>query len=290
MSEDHLTLKEGIEEFSLDLQVRNVSPRTIEYYEYCLSKLEAYLTTSLSETSPTVLRGFILQLQTYLKPNSVHAVLRGVRAFYGFLEREELIDTNPMRKIRLPRKDQTLLPSLTPDEISVLLRATEGKDMYSLRDRALLLFLLDSGVRLSEAVQLNLSDIDVATGVFKVNGKGKKERMARVGKRTLQAIRRYLRRRKGDDSDALWIGRRGRLTTYGIKLIFKRLSTKSKVHVHPHKLRRTFALSMLRNGCNVYSLQTLMGHSDLTVLRRYLAETEADILHAHEENSPVDRM
>jgi site-specific recombinase XerD len=214
--------------------------------------------------------------------------MRGVRAFFNFLEREELTSSNPMRKVKMPKLDKTILPAFTPDEIATLERATEGKDPRNVRNRALIFLLLDTGLRVSECVSLRVGDVDPATGLAKVMGKGRKERIVRLGTGTMRAYHRYLRLRGGTQGDPLWLGERGPMTVAGISETLEKLGKSCGVHVHPHKFRRTCALFMLRSGADVFSVQHLLGHSDLTVLRRYLAQTEADVARAHERHSPVD--
>ena len=121
-------------------------------------------------------------------------------------------------------------------------------------------------------------------------GKGRKERISKLGATALRSFNKYSRQRGGEKGDPLWLGRRGSLTRAGLAEVLEKLGNSVGVHANPHKFRRSCALYMLRSGADVFSVQHLMGHADLTVLRRYLAQTEADVTKAHERHSPVDSL
>jgi integrase/recombinase XerD len=160
------------------------------------------------------------------------------------------------------------------------------------RDRAVMLFLLDTGVRASELISITLADINLITGdVFIKLGKGKKDRNVFLGSKTRKALRAYLRLRI-DSSNALWTTDDGEpLTYWGLKMIMRRRANQAKVKTPElHAFRRWFALTCLRTGMDIYSLQELMGHADLQVLRRYLKQTNQDIREAHHRASPVDNL
>ena len=289
-----LTLGVALQDFMLHQRTSRHSPRTIQYYEFSLGRFLSWNAKEQRElvgdvTSGTI-RQFMLDLESTMKPNSVHAFMRAVRAFFIFLEREEMLDSNPMRKVRMPKTDKTILEAFTTDEVSKLLKATEGKDVLDVRNRALLLLLLDSGLRLCECSELKVGDIDLATGTMKVMGKGRKERMSKLGGVALKAFVKYARLRGGKDGEPLWLGRRGAMTHFGISETLEKIGKRVGVHTHPHKFRRTCALTMLRNGADVFSVQYLLGHADLGVLRRYLAQTDSDVVKAHEKFSAADSL
>lgn len=192
-----------------------------------------------------------------------------------------------MQRVPMPKLDKTILPAYSPAEVDLLLKATAGRDQLAIRNRAMILLLLDSGVRVSELASMRIGDVDPKSGTFKVLGKGSKERMCRVSAPTLNALQKYGRVRKGKVGDPLWIGTRGPLTRNGIGEILDGIGKTVGVHAHPHKFRRTCAITMLRAGADLFSVQRLLGHSDLTVLRRYLDQTEADDFSVHERASPV---
>jgi len=289
-----LTLTDAVAEFRLHQRVSRHSAKTLQHYDHSFSKLAAWLVLEglerVDTLEPRHLRAFLLWLGEAgtLNANSIHGVMRDTRAFFNFLEAEGLILQSPMRRVKMPRLDRTILPAFTEDEIRALERATDGKGPRDVRNRALILLLLDTGLRLNECASLRLGDVDLATGHVKVMGKGRKERVTRLGGRALKAFLRYLRHRGGQTGEPLWVGVRGPMTALGIAETLEKLGKRCLVHAHPHKFRRTCALLMLRSGADVFSVQHLLGHADLAVLRRYLAQTEADVTRVHELHSPVD--
>ncbi len=165
-----------------------------------------------------------------------------------------------------------------------------SKRYWGSRNAAILLFLLDTGVRANELCNVDLADLDrMVRSVAIKKGKGGKSRTIYLGKRTRRFLRKYLKKRK-DDFPALWVSRiKTRLRYEGLKEILKRRAKDANVQSpSAHDFRRAFALESLRNGIDVYSLQRLMGHADLQVLRRYLAQTNEDIRIAHGKTSPID--
>lgn len=242
---------------------------------------------NIQDVSSKHVRAFLLSLQERFRPKTVHGIATDLRAFFRFHEAEGNLERNPMARVPMPKLDKTILPAYTSTEVELLLKATSGRDQLAIRNRALILVLLDSGVRVSELAAMKVGDVDSKNGTFKVLGKGSKERMCRVSAPTLKALHKYSRMRRGKTGDPLWIGTRGALTRNGIGEILDGIGKGVGVHAHPHKFRRTCAITMLRAGADLFSVQRLLGHSDLTVLRRYLDQTEADDFSVHERASPV---
>ena len=179
------------------------------------------------------------------------------------------------------------------DRTAAISQATcKANEFFDRRDRALLLFLLDSGVRASELCHLDLGDVDFATGAVTVRqGKGSKDRIVYLGPTALRALQRYLRTRSDASSSALFVSKTGgRLTYDGIlELIHRRCARAGLAKRYsPHDFRRAYAVNMLRAGVDLYSLARLMGHADIQVLRRYLKLTAQDIEAAHRKGSPVE--
>ena len=187
----------------------------------------------------------------------------------------------------------------TREDLNALLGACAVGTAKGLRDRALVLTLLDTGLRAAEVVSLRVGDVNMRTGVAVVMGKGRKQRQVRVGSKARSAILRYLAARPSAiASDLLWTGynrhgmkESGRLDVHGLQTFLVRLGVRAGVYpCAPHRFRRTFALWCLRDGCDLHSLRLMMGHADLTVLQRYLALSGEDIERAHRAHSPADKM
>lgn len=296
-----LSLEEAVQDFLLHQRASRHSPRTIENHALALSKLRTWAgsqgLTSLAGLTAPRMRQFMLHIQeaptwkgTTPKPTTVHTLHKNVAAFMRFHEDEGNLLKSPMRRVKPPKLDQELLPAFTGDELRRLEAGTNGKDVRSLRNRALIYFMIDSGCRLAEAASMSLNDVDLATGAVTVRrGKGRKDRMTRLGFKALKALTRYLRCRN-DLLPCLWVGKKGAMTADGIAITLVKLGRTCGVSCSAHKFRRTTALTMLRNGCDVFSIKSLLGHSDLQVLQRYLAQTEADITKAHERFGVLDHL
>jgi integrase/recombinase XerC/integrase/recombinase XerD len=211
-----------------------------------------------------------------------------MRRFFRFCVAEELIAVSPMARVKMPRTPKKILPAFTAEDVDKLLQAATTQ-----RDKALLLFLLDTGARAAECAALNLADVDPRLGVVHIRaGKGDKDRYVFMGSRTSKAIMRYTMGRERSTGGALWLTESGgRLTLEGLRMVLRRLGKRAGVeHCHPHTFRRTFALWSLRAGMSIYHLQRLMGHADITVLRQYLDLVTEDVQAAHQAAGIVDRL
>ncbi len=286
-------LERYLEMFLLDQEARQHTSNTIQTYRYTLDPFLEYLSSNDITTpegiTPDIIRRFLVHLkQRGLSDNSVHRHARGIKTFLNFLVREELLDSSPMRKVAMPKLEKKILSPFTREDIEALLKACQGPS--ALRDRAMILCLLDTGLRASEFVAMNVGDVD-KDGMVKVMGKGKKERFVRLGAKARKVMLKYLSSRKdAKPGDPLWVGRRGRLTRSGLYRAMRRLGEQAGVHpVGPHRFRRTFAIWALRGGMDPYNLQAIMGHADLQMVRQYLDLVREDIAEAHKRASPVDR-
>jgi integrase/recombinase XerD len=198
-----------------------------------------------------------------------------------------VLEDSPMRKVAMPKQERKIKQPFTPSDIEALLAACEREN--ALRDRAIILGLLDTGLRASEFVAMNVGDVDT-DGMIKVMGKGRKERYVRLGATARKAVMRYLVDR-GDTKlgEALWVGRKGRLTVNGLEQATRRLGKRAGVSPsNPHRFRRTFATWSAAAGIDAHSLRFLLGHESLEIARRYVEMAKADIEEAHKRTSPVD--
>ena len=190
----------------------------------------------------------------------------------------------------MPRLPKGIPPAFSEEDVNQLIATCTIT-----RDRAVVLFLLDTGCRAAEFVALNIEDVDLVGGTVHIRqGKGKRERTTYIGDGARNSLEECLDQRNNPEpADPLWVSmaRDTRLTDSGLRQMLRRLGKRASVdHCHPHTFRRTFALWSLRAGMNIYALQRIMGHSDLTVLRRYLALTEQDLQTAHRRFGAVDNM
>jgi len=297
-------LATAYEGFLLDRRARRCTDKTMQHYEYTTGGFVAWLAdhsvTDVASITSTHIRTYLVSFQDRgLKDTTVHAHARGIKAFCSWLVAEEYLAQSPMRKVAMPRLENRIPAPFPPEEIKTLLSLCDPRTVMGARNKAILLTLLDTGLRAAEFVSLRVGSVDMQTGLAVVLGKGRKQRQLRVGQKARAAINRMLgyRNETPTTGDPLWMaydfqGReRGALSLHGLQTTLVRLGRKAGVTpCAPHRFRRTFAIMCLRSGMDLYSLQLLMGHSSLDILQRYLALAGEDIERAHATHSPVDNL
>jgi integrase/recombinase XerD len=200
-----------------------------------------------------------------------------LRSFYRHLRREQVIDHDPTADLRAPRKTQRLPQVLSRDEVAALLAVPRGTDPAALRDRALLELMYACGLRASEAVGLEVRDLDLKAQVLRARGKGGKERLVPVGREAVGAVKAWLARGRpalvGPGAESrLFVNRRGTgLTRQGLYKIVQRHARAAGLEdrMSPHTLRHTFATHLLAGGCDLRSVQEMLGHADIATTQIY---------------------
>lgn len=265
--------------------------RTVLSYERDLQDFHGWLEKQRDPESPSVslesvqtwqVRQWISQLHRKgLSGKSLQRKLSSIRRFYRFLLRENLIQYNPVVDVQSPRSVRKLPDTLDADTLSRLL-AVDENDSLAVRDRALMELLYSSGLRLSELVGLDLGDVDQRQQQVKVLGKGGKERYVPVGRLALQAVQAWLKQRgalAAHGETALFVSKRGtRLQARSVQLRLNhwRLQQGLEQHVHPHKLRHSFASHMLESSGDLRAVQEMLGHADISTTQIY---THLDFQH-----------
>lgn len=301
-------LETCLDMFLLHQEASRHTTRTIETYRESLTTFLEFLAerdpstgsgrriTTPDSITADAIRRFLVHLERRgLADATVHRHARCIKTFCNFLVSEELIDASPMRKVAMPKLEKKIHPPFTREEIEALLKACKG-GRNKLRDTAIVLCLLDSGLRASEFLSLTVGDIDTRDGMIRVRGKGQKERWVRLGARARKAVLKHLNERKRDTTrdakpgESLWVGIRGPLTVSGLQQALRRLAERGGVEsCYPHKFRRTFALWSARSGLGAHHLRLLLGHETLEMARRYLDMVKEDVEDAHKRASPVDK-
>jgi integrase/recombinase XerD len=210
-------------------------------------------------------------------PATIHRKSACLRSFYRHLRRDGLLDTDPTATLSTPRRSRKLPQVLTRGEVEKLLAQPRGTEPAALRDRALLEVMYACGLRASEAIGLELMDVDVEEGVLRARGKGSKERVVPIGQAALTALRIYLERGrpklvKGAPEVHLFVNfRGGHLTRQGLYKIVRRhaLTAGLADRMSPHTLRHTFATHLLSGGCDLRSVQEMLGHADVSTTQLY---------------------
>lgn len=307
-------LKQQAKGWLLDGEIRQLSDNTIQNSYFLMSKLVwflrheeydecgtaeikhflAYITNGHKETGG---RWDNPHLTNKVRPRTVSTYFTNLRTFFRYVVSEGALAESPIENIRPPvfRHDQ--VQPFATEQVEALLAAAK-KSTAPLRNEAIILFLLDTGVRASELCHLKMHDLDIDGRRCKVLGKGNKHRSVFFGKATTKALWNYLRDEPCDDDDPLFTANRGTrsgeaLTRCGLLRLIVRLGKTAGIQstrCSPHTFRHTFAVEFLRGGGNVFSLKELLGHTSLTIVNRYVSLAQADIENQHRQFSPGDRL
>ena len=289
-----------VEAFLVDRKAAGLATGTLRFYrqkiklfsDYC----EAQVVKQICQIDPPFLRQFFLTLEASgHNPGGRHAVFRTLRAFFLWYEDEVEPEGwgNPIRKVKAPRVPIEPIEPVSIETVSRMIKACDKTSFAGIRDIAILLCLLDTGARASEFLQIDIDDLNQARGDILIRqGKGHKPRTVFIGKQSRHTLRKYLSIRK-DTHKALWVTDprlgSGRLSYDGLRTVIHRRADLANVEAPtPHDFRRAFALTMLRNGTDIFSLAKLMGHEGISVLQRYLKQNNIDIEKAFQRAGPVD--
>lgn len=295
MEKAQQTVEQALADFALYNRAARLAAKTLRFYRCQLTPFVAWChnqgSIDLQSISPTLIRSYLVSLQDRaLSDYSIHAAARAIRAFLNFCVREDLLLVSPMAKVAMPRLDRRVLPAFSNVQVHKLLSTCT-----SLRDETIVLALLDTGCRASELVNLSGRDVDLRSREVHVRaGKGGKDRNVFLGERTSARLSAYYKERGRPKKDEpIWISqtRGARLTPSGLHQLLKRLGARARVpYCAPHTFRRTFAVSCLRNGMDLFRLARLMGHADISVLRQYLFLLKEDLRTAHAQYGIVDHL
>jgi integrase/recombinase XerD len=265
---------------------RGLSRNTLQAYRSDLLQLGEYLErrgVSVLEAQHGDLADFLSELsrgsadRPPVAATTLGRKVACLRSFYRHLRREGLIDHDPTADLRGPRGPKRLPRVLSREEVALLLAQPQGTDPLALRDRALLELMYACGLRASEAIGIELGDVDIEEGLLCARGKGAKERLVPVGSQAMGALRAYCRSARpvliGNAAQPLlFVNHRGAgLTRQGLYKIIQghARSAGLQARMSPHTLRHTFATHLLAGGCDLRSLQEMLGHADLATTQVY---------------------
>lgn len=297
-----VTLNDWIKDFVEFLQIeKNASSYTIKYYQDDLMIFKSFLfeeaIDNVQDVDFHVVRLFLTRLYDQkLSRRSVSRKISSLRTFFKFLEREGEVSSNPFNQVVLPKQEKNIPGFLYMEELSKLFEANDVDTATGQRDSALLELLYATGIRVSECQKLQLDSIDFTIGTVLVQGKGRKERYIPFGQYAASALERYIydgRKKliaKGKVSTkAVFLNARGApITTRGIRLVLTNIVKRAAltVHVHPHKLRHTFATHMLNEGADLRTVQELLGHDSLSSTQVYTHVTKDRLRHVYMNSHP----
>lgn len=307
-----------LEGYRLSAQSEGKSPNTIAIVEASVRYLGEFLANHNLSTDATrigveELRRFIVYLRErprfahhpFTRPqngklsgHTINGYMRALQSFWAWLVREDLVDDNPFERIKIPRAPKKVIPVFTEEQLSRLFSVIDVTSECGQRDYTIIVTLLDTGIRCSELTGLSLIDVNLESRLIKVWGKGSKERLVPIGAKVQKAIWKYLSRHRPEPAipryNQVFLTCNGRpLTKDRLEKIVEHYGTKAGitgVRLSPHTFRHTMAVTFLRNGGDIFSLQRILGHSQLEVLRGYVNLALSDISKAHRRNSPADNL
>lgn len=275
--------------------IKRYSPNTIRAYKQDILQLYVYLEEhGCSIDDRDSLRGFIsfVFMKTHNKL-TVSRKIYALKAYFSFLIRNNVIKNNPAEQIVLPKEQRRLPSVLSLDEMKLFLDSFPSANAIDLRDRTIFELLYASGIRISELTSLNVQQVHFASGLIRVVGKGKKERIIPVHPNALRLVKEYLQSRNAQTSlseDALFVNQRGtRLSARSIeRILVKRFRqiTDSGKHVYPHLFRHSFATHLLQKGANLRIIQELLGHNHLSTTQKYTSLNFSDLLKSYKQFHP----
>lgn len=283
-----------IEKFMRYLEIeKNYSAHTILNYKLDLEDFKKFCgEIDFEKIDYLFLRKYLAVLkEKSLGNRSVGRHLSTLRSFFRFLTRENYLKTNPILMLSSPKLEKHLPSFMTEAEVGKLIEsafAKDDKDEQGFRDRAILETFYSSGLRISELVSLDLSDIDFISGIVKVMGKGRKERVVPIGEAALISIRRYIDKRK-KKSEIAFLNKNGtRISTRGVRNIVEKYLKFSGAHqgVSPHTLRHSFATHLLNRGADLRTVQELLGHANLSTTQIYTHLTTEKLKSVYDKAHP----
>jgi integrase/recombinase XerD len=288
---------------------RGLSRNTLEAYRSDLQQFGEFLGrrgTDPLDVESSDLAEFVSELadghdgRRPVAPATLQRKIACLRSFYRFLRREQILDRDPTADLRPPRSRARLPKVLSRDEVQRLLDQPRGTSPAALRDRALLETMYACGLRASEAISLELSALDIEAGILRARGKGSKERIVPVGSKAVETLRAYIERARPrlvglrDEPRVFLNLRGGGLTRQGLYKIVQRHARAAGLEqkMSPHTLRHTFATHLLAGGCDLRSLQEMLGHADIATTQIYThltAERLRDVYFDSHPRAQIER-
>jgi integrase/recombinase XerC len=250
---------------------------------------------------PLTIREFLAYLyaQNYTKSTTARK-LATLRSFFKFLIRRGVVSVNPLSTIRTPKQEKRLPKCLDLEQVQKLLDAPDDTELLGARDKAMLEVLYSSGIRVSELVELEMSDIDLQEGILRVRGKGRKDRLTPIGSQAIKALQHYFDLRNADAKNQPQGGQQSATSRVFLNKHGESLSTRSVRRkldkylveagldpgISPHTLRHSFATHLLNNGADLRSVQELLGHQSLSTTQIYTHLTTSRMKQVYDEAHP----
>lgn len=298
-----MQLNELLSEYLLDIQIQNYTPKTIKGYKgNCRRFIEfmkvEYNIEKLEDITHLHIKGYIKQLHKKGRsPVYMNTILKNIRSMLAYAVDERYIQQSPMDRVTWLKEEKKVFVVPTDEEIAKMLNVYRGSKLLDIRNATIMAMFVDTGIRCNELIEL--TPADVIGGAVIINGKGRKQRYVPLSPLMQKQLLKYQRAREiyYKDSlykvDKLFLSSTGKiLTTEAIERVVRHtgleVGVNPKVRVSPHTLRHYYAIKMLDNGVDVYSVARLMGHNSIKTTQRYLtATTDKQILHRTSNNTPL---
>jgi len=275
-------------------EIRRYSQHTLRAYEQDLKQFIEFIQTNHLQFNRDGVRSFVAStFQKQLSKSTVSRKIYSIKSFFSYLIKQKLLLINPAEQIPLP-KEQKLLPTiLNESEILMFLDRFPAHTFLDIRDRAIFELLYASGLRISELSQMSLHQIHFSSGLLRILGKGKKERIVPLHDKALTILKNYLIHRNEHarvEEEAIFVNNRGnRLSSRSIeRILIKRFLdiTGSQKTIYPHMFRHSFATHLLQRGANLRVIQELLGHSHLSTTQKYTSLNFTDLLSSYQRFHP----
>lgn len=293
-------LQSQLDQFIRYVQLeKNFSLHTVREYTSDLEEFFAFLHAEgiqkITEVEYIHARLYVTKLYDEQKARtSISRKISSIRSFFRFLNREQNIDDAPFRSLYHPKKEERLPSFFYEEELKELFEKNEGDEPIQIRNMALLELLYATGMRVSECVSLELTDIDFHYNIVRVMGKGRKERIIPFGQYAHDALIRYIEQvrptlMKKENHQKVFVNMRGgELTTRGVRYILSEVIDNASMHtkIYPHMLRHTFATHLLNNGADMRTVQELLGHANLSSTQIYTHVTKEALRKTYMNSHP----
>ena len=256
---------------------KGLSKNTVKAYKTDIKGFIKWINKNNKQSLLNIKESSVNQYISYLfslklKSSSVNRKISSLKSFYLFLLKKKLIRYSPFSEVISPKQEKYLPASMSESEVEKLLNSPDASKDIEQRDKAMIEMLYATGMRISELVNLKITDIDMNRSVIKVMGKGSKERLIPFGESASEALFNYLKIRKDSSSKEVFISNRGRKITrvaFWQRIKVYLLRENLKISISPHTLRHAFATHLLNRGADLRSVQLLLGHSDLSTTQIY---------------------
>ncbi|MDN4527314.1 site-specific tyrosine recombinase XerD [Fictibacillus fluitans] len=277
-------MKDHVQDFIHYLIVeRGLSKNTVDSYRRDLEQYALYMEKvegidAIGKIQRANIVGYLLHLKENGKAaTTIARNIASIRSFHQYLLREKISDADPSVHIETPKTERKLPKVLSMKEVEALLDVPDTRQPFGMRDKAMLELLYATGIRVTELVSLDQSDVHLSMGFLRCLGKGNKERIIPLGKMAATAIQVYLETgrpalQKGKSGNALFLNHHGnRLSRQGFWKILKHLAQKANIQkeLTPHTLRHSFATHLLENGADLRAVQEMLGHADISTTQIY---------------------